>query len=418
MKSTQPRSPRTPGPRGSSNQHDAAIPDFKDKVNVDGPALTYQFYLVVNHGPPEPWTYNLTRIIAAMVRNTGSPNTAFRIIHLKNSICKRLGVKFNTINLIYKNKILTDTENLFSTGIVDGARLHVIFKTDSRKFIEEEIMDKGPNSKKFLSQKERGKEKAPELSQREKAYQKGNFGLSDTKVSMLVNTMFDHPILTERYFENKLIYRILENHEMRDTIKEESEYFQKVLDRDPKLNDMLYGEGSRAQKMTSEIESARNFVAKKENIRNLTEDLNGSANNILKLCKHIQNPSKHSNPFPSGKGSRSGRAGDGMLSTTSNTKEWLGPNLNENDDGDAMFEADSDDDNKLYDGQTDMTDDDHHASFGLQVRADLKNVWQRYRDQYDYLKSMGLDDDQKILQVLKSVNGDLQAAINQLFPEH
>ena len=388
---------------GSKISADAAIPDFKDTANVDPPALTYKFYLMINHGPPEIWTYNLTRIIAAMVRNTGSPNTAFRIIHLKNSICKRLGVKFGTINLIYRNKILTDTENLFSVGIVDGARLHVLFKTDTRKIIEEQIMDDGPNASKFLSKKERGKESLPDFTKQQKAYQKGNFGLSDTKMTMLLNSMFDNPILIERCFENKLIHRILENHEMRDTIKEENDFLRRALDKDPKLHEMLYGEGSRDEKISEDLKNARNFVAEKENIKNLRDNLNSSTNNILDLCKHIQNPAIHSNPFPKG-------------------KQWTGQDLDQSDnlDGcpDAMFEVDSDEDG-LYaaDGQTNMTVKDHIPNNITKVRVDLQNVWKKYRDSYDYLRSMGLEDDQKMLLVLKNVNGDLSAAINMLFPD-
>ena len=400
---------------------DCWIPKFEEK-NVDKEPSTYNFTIIHSHGLAKPYTYNLKRIQAAMKKQTGSIQTAFRVVHLKNSICKFMGLPFGSINIIFKGKIIQDKDNLFNVGIVDGARLHVILKTESRKDYELKEMNaqsstksssNGTNAGKYLPADQRGQEKLPEPSPREKEYMRNNFGLSDKKLCMLIDTMFNNPILIQRYSENAMIQRLIDDPAIRnekDEILQYSPFWKEILKEDERLDNILSGKDSEG------LEKCKEFIKDTNNIKKVTSAVDASANSIRDLCKHIAEPQKFKNPVPKNSEGKFDltllKDQNRLNSNASTSAEWE----IENDDANAMFDDNVDD--MIYedgDEQTKNNDANSTSNYIPNVRADLKIVWKHYKTQFEHMKDMGLENDAKILELLKEYKGDLNECLEEYY---
>lgn len=365
---------------------DMYIPKFAEKL-VDPPAQTYSFTIINSHGAAIPFVYDLTKIKAHMMKQSGNIAAAFRVIHLKNSICKKLAIPYGSMNLIFKGKIITDKDNLFNVGIHEGARLHVILKTDSRKEYEQKEMNKDP---KYLPEGERGQEKVPAPTPREQEYRKGNFGLSDIKMSMLVDTMMKNPILIQRYSENAMVQRLIDDNSIRKEITEISPYMANIRKNNSKLDAILNGNDPQG------LSSCKEYISDTKNVRKLNQQIEKNKTLLQDLCNHIIEPDTHpENPML-------------LLERQNQGVEWEISPTGDDDNANAMFEGDGDEDMFASNATSDKDESPN-------VRADLKAIWKLYKRAYQHMKDMGLDDDTRILEQLKVHNGDLNEALDSYY---
>lgn len=180
-------------------------------------------------------------------------------------------------------------DNIFHLKIFDGFRLNVIFKTEERKLQEEksEFLDD-----RFLPVGLRGIENDYEsiASRNEQIYKQGSYGLSDSKVKNCVDTLWNHPILTERFLENGMVKKLLSDQNAKDEIFLKIGYLKNLQQDNPELDEILKGKNPAGLKESIE------FLKSSKNLKRLEYKKKTQQKKLTELLDHIIEPEKFVNP--------------------------------------------------------------------------------------------------------------------------
>lgn len=387
--------------RDMNSSREMAVPNFDEEENPAPIYLDLMVHCDLTQSIPLTATFDIP------YNKVGLGSKSFQIIWLKRSLCKALKdflesvserlnsddkniknsvpeikeVKFQDLNLVFKGKILSDDDNIFNAGIKDGCNVSLIYKTEARKEVEESAMD---HSLKFLRKDEgRGEEQKVELSARQKRYQDNIFGLSETKFEMLVDTMMQNPILIQRYSENKMVQRLIDDKEIIKEITNEIPYFNNLRKENKNFDRMMNGQDQKS------LNDCRSFISDTSIVRSVTTNMKNSEHNLKKLLDYIIEPSIKLNPIE-----------NPSILLPVNGQDPISTNREEDQD-DMIYKK----------KETSTTNTDSGMPKG--IRQDLTLIYKKYMSQFNSMQNMGFPESNLILECLKEENGDLNRAIDK-----